>query len=530
VILSRCAFVALGSAFLAAAFSSNAASPLETIGDTAPSDLRSTFSPRPAVSTQFGTSYQVNVSPAGQNILGDAANEPSLCLNPLDPRRIAIGWRQFNSVTNNFRQAGWGYSTNGGATWLYGGVLETNIFRSDPVLASDATGRFYYLSLQQNPLRCDLWRSTNNGANWQNQGPAVGGDKAWMTVDASASPGRGTVYQAWSNVQNVYSNHIFSLSPDGGIAWSNPVALPQTPFWGTLDVGPRGELYLFGWNGSGFWLTRSLNATNHSVPLAFDLSTQVNLGGNLITGGALNPEGLLGQPWIAVDKSSGPTRGNLYALCSVSPVGNNPVNVMFSRSTNGGTTWSVPIRLNTDSATLNAWHWFGTLSVAPNGRVDACWYDTRSNPNNNFSELYYCFSTNAGLTWATNRAVSPAFNHTLGYPSQAKIGDYIGMVSLKNAACIAYTATFNSEQDVYFLELDQPIVASIARVAGTAQISWNAVIGKTYCVQYQNDLTQPWSVLANLPCLEATNTLMQVIDPALENPHRFYRIAPQPPQ
>ncbi|HXU79422.1 MAG TPA: hypothetical protein VN794_22770, partial [Methylomirabilota bacterium] len=114
---------------------------MEKIGDTAPSDLRARFSPRLAVSTQFGTSYQVNVNPAGQNILGDAANEPSLCLNRLDPRRIAIGWRQFNSVTNNFRQAGWGYSTNGGATWLYGGVLETNIFRSDPVLASDATGR-----------------------------------------------------------------------------------------------------------------------------------------------------------------------------------------------------------------------------------------------------------------------------------------------------------------------------------------------------------------------------------------------------
>ena len=63
---------------------------------------------------------------------------------------MAIGWRQFNSVNSNFRQAGWGYTTNGGTTWTFPGVLENNVFRSDPVLNSDETGRFFYLSLLQN--------------------------------------------------------------------------------------------------------------------------------------------------------------------------------------------------------------------------------------------------------------------------------------------------------------------------------------------------------------------------------------------
>ena len=50
----------------------------------------------------------------GQNITGDAANEPSICVDPTNPNRMAIGWRQFNSVASNFRQSGWGYTSNGG--------------------------------------------------------------------------------------------------------------------------------------------------------------------------------------------------------------------------------------------------------------------------------------------------------------------------------------------------------------------------------------------------------------------------------
>src|SRR5260221_12634652 len=123
-------------------------------------------------------SYQVNVNAAGQNIVGDAANEPSLCIDPTDPRRMAVGWRQFNSISSDFRQAGWAYSTNGVVNWTTGGVLETNVFRSDPVLASDANGQFYYLSLQMSPsFHCDLWKSTNGGMNWGGLSHALGGEQ-----------------------------------------------------------------------------------------------------------------------------------------------------------------------------------------------------------------------------------------------------------------------------------------------------------------------------------------------------------------
>ena len=93
-------------------------------------------------------SVQVNVNAYGENIVGDAANEPSIAVDPTDPSRIVIGWRQFDTIASNFRQAGWAYSRDGGQTWTFPGVLEPNVFSSDPVLGADPDGNFYFYSLQ----------------------------------------------------------------------------------------------------------------------------------------------------------------------------------------------------------------------------------------------------------------------------------------------------------------------------------------------------------------------------------------------
>ena len=106
------------------------------------------------------------------------------------------------------------------------------------------------------------------------------------------------------------------------------------------------------------------------------------------------------------------------------------------------------------------WHWFGTFSVAPNGRLDAVWYDTRNAANNTDSQLFYSYSTDAGVTWSPNVAVSNSFNPFEGYPNQNKIGDYITMVSDNTGGNVAYSATFNfnaargqHEEDVYYVRV-----------------------------------------------------------------------------
>lgn len=488
--------------------------------------------PAATISTPYGTSYQVNVNAANQNIVADAANEPSFCIDPTNPNRMAVGWRQFDSITSDFRQAGWAYSTNGGLNWTFPGVLTPGVFRSDPVLAADGDGRFYYLSLLISPnYHCDLWRSTNGGVSWLNLGDAYGGDKAWMTIDTTAGIGRGNIYHAcspWANYSGQATN-MFTRSTTGGQSWMTPIGVPLFPYWGTLAVGPNGELFVVGSDDVNFTVNRSTNAQNSGVTPVFELTRTVNLGGSLTYGGAgVNPDGLLGQPWIAVDRSTGSTRGNVYLLCSVGGTG-NPINVMFARSTDGGMTWSAPQRLNDDPANQNAYHWFGTLSVAPNGRIDVCWNDTRHSANNSSSELYYTWSDDGGLTWPANRPISPPFNHSLGYPVQQKMGDYIGMVSLNEGACIVYTATFNGEEDIYFVRAELPITAAITRAGNALRISWNAVPGGSYCVQVKESLSVPWSAVTNVACVVATSSVAAVDDSSTsDGPQRFYRVVRQP--
>jgi FG-GAP-like repeat len=430
--------------------------PLEKY-DNQPAVAAPVFGISPALVSRFGpyTSYQVNVDANGNNRVGDAANEPSICVDRNNPNRLSIGWRQFNSVTSNFREAGFAYTTNGGTRWIAPGVLENNVFRSDPVLNSDTAGRFFYLSLVQNFFD-DLWRSITGGQSWTRVGPADGGDKQWFALDNTNSSGRGFQYQCWSTDGNNYGGRQFTRSTDGGLTWMDPINIPNSPAWGTLDVDSTGNLFIGGVNLStgGIWCVRSINAKNGGVVPTFDRSTAVNLAGDIVFSEPINPEGLVGQIFLAVDRSGTSTNDNVYMLASVQPFGfTNGSDVMFVRSTNGGITFSAPRRVNDDPINHAKWHWFGTLSVAPSGRIDVVWYDTRNSPNNVTSQLFYSFSIDGGNTWSPNVAVSNLFNPFIGYPNQSKIGDYITVVSDDDGANVAYAATFNGEEDIYYVRI-----------------------------------------------------------------------------
>jgi len=401
-------------------------------------------------------SVQVNVADGGLNIIGDAANEPSIAVDPTDPSFIAIGWRQFDTILNNFRQAGLAYSTDGGASWTFPGVLDPGVFRSDPVLDFASDGTFYYNSLTPNgDLQCDLFTSTDGGATWSDPVYAYGHDKQWMSVDRTAGPGAGNIYQHWSP----FTIGTFNRSIDGGMSFEGPVLLPERPYWGTTTVAPDGSVYVAGIasNSIGIAVVRSTNAQNPSNPPAFDQTVLVDLGGQVAANGLAspNPSGLLGQIWIAADHSGGDHHGNLYLLASLDPPGLDPLDVMFSRSTDGGATWSSPVIVNDDGPGSQAWQWFGAMSVAPDGRIDVTWNDTRNDPDGWYdSELMYAFSVDGGETWSNNEILSPPFNPHLGWPQQNKIGDYSDMVSNSSGVHIAYSATFNGEQDVYYIHLD----------------------------------------------------------------------------
>ena len=188
-----------------------------------------------------------------------------------------------------------------------------------------------------------------------------------------------------------------------------PITMEARPTIATIAVGPDGTVWIAGNDArpdspspQTLTVAWSSNAQDPWATPAFSW-TRFDGGGEFVVGDQTtwmpNPGGYHGQIWIDLDRSSGPDAGNVYVLASLNPPGSDPMDVFFMRSTDGGTSWSAPLRVNDDPAGTNAWQWFGTMSVAPNGRIDVVWNDTRDAGQTNISQLYYSYSYDAGDTW-----------------------------------------------------------------------------------------------------------------------------------
>ena len=397
---------------------------------------------------------QANIDSNGNDMIGDAANEPSIAIDPTNPDRIVIGWRQFDTVFSNFRQAGNAYSLDGGLSWTFPGVLDPQVFRSDPVLDFDASGNLYYNSLR-GTLECDVYKITDGGIDWGAPFPARGGDKQWMKIDKTNGIGAGNNYSYWNASFTTCAPGSFTRSIDGSNTFEACEEVDGNPFWGTLAVDADGTLYMVGIDGVNFIIVKSSTAKDPTVtPVTWDSVSTFDMDGLLGIGGPINPQGLLGQAWVDVDISNGPGHGNVYALASVIRTSNgDPGDVMFVRSTDGGITFEAPVRINTDNSETD-YQWFGTMSVAPNGRIDVAWLDTRdASAGTNMSALYFSYSEDQGSTWSINKRLSLAFDPNIGYPQQNKMGDYMDMVSDNEGAHLAWTNTINGGQDVYYTHI-----------------------------------------------------------------------------
>ncbi len=407
------------------------------------------IAPDPETSTPFtprGFPFhaQVNVNAAGQNILGDAANEPSIASDPRFPNRIVVGWRQFDTIASSFREAGYAWSDDWGRTW-HKNELQPGVFRSDPVLRANADGTIFYNSLEVidggASYRVDYFRSSDGGQTWSAPSFAVGGDKTWFAIDKSSTSRRGAMIQAWNCCQ-------FNRSFDNSLTWSTPSGNLGIVF-GTIDIGPAGEVYVLGQNG-GVRISKSVNALDPSVSVpTFAPSTLVfNSAGG--TGRAPNPGGLIGQHQVLVEKNVAARMGWVYALSTINIAG-SATDIGFRRSEDGGATFAPAVLFNGGVVNVSSWQWFGTMGLAPNGRIDVVYNDTSTTLNPVMSRTMYVFSNDAGVTWSVPEALGGVWNSTVGWPIQQKIGDYYDIESDNNGFNLIYSTTYNGEQDVYFV-------------------------------------------------------------------------------
>ncbi|HUQ66345.1 MAG TPA: sialidase family protein, partial [Flavitalea sp.] len=228
---------------------------------------------------------QVNVHTLSQlNYMGDAANEPNIAINPENENEIAIGWRQFDNVGSNFRQAGWAYSSNGGQTWTFPGSIRPGVFQSDPVLDYDNNGNFYYNGLASSSAvdwPCYVYKSKNGGMSWSNGVYIGGGDKQWMTIDRSGGIGEGNIYSSWSFSTSECAPGIFTRSTDGGSSFDTCTIVPDDPWSTSHTVGNNGELYIAGRSPvtEAVRVVKSTNAQDPEQTVSWPQVTTCNLRG-----------------------------------------------------------------------------------------------------------------------------------------------------------------------------------------------------------------------------------------------------------
>jgi hypothetical protein len=151
------------------------------------------------------------------------------------------------------------------------------------------------------------------------------------------------------------------------------------------------------------WLTGSANVTP-APPSARMMSTSADGGQTWNTAVSMPPGyDVPGRPSMAVSED-----GIIHLVYGRNP--NSAVSgggeIYHRASTDGGTTWSEEKKITDDNDADMFGQYFPNASVAPNGRLDVVWWDTRDDIGIRSNDLYYAFSTDDGQTWSANRRIT----------------------------------------------------------------------------------------------------------------------------
>ncbi|UCH84685.1 MAG: T9SS type A sorting domain-containing protein [Candidatus Latescibacterota bacterium] len=167
----------------------------------------------------------------------------------------------------------------------------------------------------------------------------------------------------------------FYYSTDGGMTWQEDELSSTLGVYGDPSVAFDADGHAFyahlSWPASGSWLDRIV--VQKSTDGGVTWSDGVGVG--------LNPPKDQDKEWIVADITNSPYRNNLYMAWTEfdvygSAAPTDSTRILFSRSTNGGTLWSAPVRLSDmggncidDDHTVEG----GVPAVGPNGEVYIAW-------------------------------------------------------------------------------------------------------------------------------------------------------------
>ena len=381
--------------------------------------------------------------------------EPHLFRSRANPAVLLCVFQDGRQAGGGATINGYAVSPDGGRTWRRGLPPALTVahggtyFRaSDPVAAIDLNGALFLnnLSIVNSTLTLlDLTinRSFDGGGTWSPPIKVVTGttqtrpDKNWITVnDHPGSPHANRLAVTYTNFtyntagQPTGSNLLCTTSDDAGTTWQIPSVI--TPM-GNSNQGsqplflPDGSLIVFyatfiGSSTATFHLEykRSLDGGVTWPATATRVRTVINSYDDpaLRDASFLFSAALAGQ------------RGDLF-LAWTEVVAGSP-SILVVRSTNGGTTWSTPVKVNGTPAGVAAL--FPTISSSLDGAVvSVTWVDKRHGADAvNFINVYGASSLDGGASWGPDFRLSDRTTDLRLAPATDRgymIGDYFALAA-----------------------------------------------------------------------------------------------------
>ena len=376
---------------------------------------------------------------------------------------VVAGWNDFETWLSSNSIANWAVSHDGGKTFtdsLTGlptyaapGVTSTG---GDPGVDVGPDGTFYYstLCVYTDDLANDfsgicVYSSADNGdtfdlltyINTADTNDFL--DKPYLGVDKT----NGTVYVTFTYFDDV--SPFYTI-----YAW-NVTALPTGI--ASNDDGLQGSIPAVGGDGALYVTYESWDASlnpyikiTKSTDSGASFGSEVNVYGPFVGAADLTlfgPSFFCGRdaikgnirsqefPSLAVDtRTSGAGAGNLYIAFNARDSVSNVLDNYLTRSTDGGATWSTPIRANPRNAADESDKFFPWVAVNGKGNVGVIYYERKKTPgvsgpsNNN-----WWISTNI-------RRFSPA----LGFIDAAKLSPEFPVITNNDYSAVCYMGEYNS--------------------------------------------------------------------------------------
>jgi photosystem II stability/assembly factor-like uncharacterized protein len=457
-----------------------------------------------------GTPVQANVSTSPLGLcapLGpgtsypDTEVEPWLAVNPTNANNVVGTWQQDRYSGGASKGSSVGVSFDGGATFTQvvipkittcsGGTFER---ASDPWLSFSPNGALYAMSLVEtklpnglnNPSGMAVNRSTDGGLTWSNPAlvindtdPTKFNDKNSLTADPydanfvyaiwdrlDSPIGKGSL-KSGENATGYRGPTWFARTTDGGTSWEparqifDPGNNDQT-IGNQIVVSPSGTLIdVFDlihndnkghMKGTNVAILRSTDrGATWSGPtivssLGFVQVTDPDTGALVRTGDII--------PEVAVD----PASGAIYVVWQDGRFsGGTRSDIAFSMSTDEGSSWSVPVRINTPA---NVSAFTPSIAVASDGTVGVSYYDFRSNtaagglPTDVWFAHCHAGCTNPA-SWAEGHAYGSFDMEKAPVARGYFLGDYEGIAAEGTAFNLLFSVagSASNSADVVFLRM-----------------------------------------------------------------------------